>query len=81
MRAIHSLLSSLLMHRSRSASLTSPTFPLLAISPSLSTTGHMPENLDHVVSGSVIDNIINLFFDYVSGSFLTRELADARCIP
>jgi hypothetical protein len=25
----------------------------------------LPENLDHVVAGHVIDNIIGLFFDYV----------------
>jgi hypothetical protein len=31
----------------------------------------MPDNLDHVVSGPVIDNIINLFFDYVSELPLT----------
>lgn len=43
---------------------TSPSFPLLAASPSLSISA-LPENLDHVVSGPVIDHIINLFFDYV----------------
>lgn len=29
----------------------------------------LPDNLDQVVSGRVIDNIINIFFDYVSGSY------------
>lgn len=48
-----------------SRSITSPAFPLLAVSPSMSTGLAMPDNLDQVVSGNVIDNIINLFFDYV----------------
>lgn len=26
----------------------------------------LPDNLDQVVAGHVIDNIINVFFDYVS---------------
>ena len=60
-----------LRHSSRSASFTSPSFPLLAVSPSLGANGAMPDNLDHVVSGPVIDNIINLFFDYVSELPLT----------
>ncbi|RXK39530.1 hypothetical protein M231_03199 [Tremella mesenterica] len=43
---------------------TSPSFPLLVASPTVSTST-FPDNLDQVVAGPVIDNIINLFFDYV----------------
>jgi len=42
----------------------SSSFPILALSPSTNTSA-LPENLDQVVSGPVIDNIIHLFFDYV----------------
>lgn len=42
----------------------SPAFPLLASSPSY-TLGQIPDNLDQVVSGNVIDSIVGLFFDYV----------------
>jgi hypothetical protein len=46
------------------ASGPSPAFPLLASSPSYSL-GQIPDNLDQVVSGNVIDSIVGLFFDYV----------------
>jgi hypothetical protein len=29
----------------------------------------LPDNLDQVVAGHVIDNIINVFFDYVSQAY------------
>jgi hypothetical protein len=44
---------------------TSPSFPILANSPAMIMQS-LPENLDQVVAGHVIDNIINVFFDYVS---------------
>jgi hypothetical protein len=43
---------------------TSPSFPILANSPSVLLQS-LPDNLDQVVAGHVIDNIINVFFDYV----------------
>ncbi|ORY23040.1 fungal-specific transcription factor domain-domain-containing protein [Naematelia encephala] len=36
------------------------SFPILA-----SSTSRLPDNLDQVVAGHVIDNIIGLFFDYI----------------
>lgn len=44
---------------------TSPAFPILASSPSINPLA-LPDNLDQVISGRVIDDIINIFFDYVS---------------
>ncbi|ORX39881.1 fungal-specific transcription factor domain-domain-containing protein [Kockovaella imperatae] len=43
---------------------TSPSYPILAVSPSLSTST-LPENLDQVAAPHVIDHIIGLFFNYV----------------
>lgn len=43
----------------------SPAIPLLMGSPSFNPSA-LPDNLDQVVSTPVIDNIIGLFFDYVS---------------
>jgi hypothetical protein len=48
---------------------TSPSFPILANSPAMIMQS-LPENLDQVVAGHVIDNIINVFFDYVSAQIL-----------
>ena len=42
----------------------SPSFPILAVSPSV-VSSSLPDNLDGVVAGRVIDHIIGLFFDYV----------------
>lgn len=33
----------------------------------------LPDNLDQVISGRVIDDIINIFFDYVSWTGLDGE--------
>lgn len=41
----------------------------------------LPDNLDQVISGRVIDDIINIFFDYVSQVlhlFICRVEAHAR---
>lgn len=44
--------------------LTSPSFPLLAGSPNVDMSA-IPVSLDQVVSPTVVDQIIQLFFDYV----------------
>jgi hypothetical protein len=54
---------------------TSPSFPILANSPSL-LLHSLPDNLDQVVAGHVIDNIINVFFDYVRIRSLALYSAD-----
>lgn len=45
--------------------LPSPSFPLLTASSPNVDIAAIPSNLDMVVSQTVVDNIIGLFFDYV----------------
>jgi hypothetical protein len=59
---------------------TSPSFPILANSPSVLLQS-LPDNLDQVVAGHVIDNIINVFFDYVRTLSNCSPLADVQVYP